>query len=95
MQSQNNIELENIKRMREIANLYSITGQKEKSKNYHEKIVELCNEKSNDEEILILKIQSLNYLNKRYKSLETTKNLLKINPKNMRGLINIITYLIG
>ena len=93
MESENNIAVENITRMNEIANIYNLTGQKEKSLKYHENIIELCNTSPQIEEILSLKINSLNKLKKSYKSLETTKRLLHKNPNNIIGLFEIVSYL--
>ncbi len=93
MQVKSNIDIENIRRMSEIAEIYEITKQYEKSKKYHENILEICDAYPKNEEILQYKIQSLNYLNKSYKSLETTNELLNLNPNNITALFNIVRYL--
>ena len=94
MQTKSKIDIKNIERMKEIAHIHKKTGQQEQSLKYHKLIVELCNHYPADEKILSLKIDSLNRLNKGFKSLETTKKLLKINPKNKIGLFNLIHYII-
>ena len=43
--------------------------------------------------MLIFKLESLNCLNRTYKSLETTNDLLKVNPYNTVALINIANHL--
>lgn len=93
MQSKINIDIENMIRMNEIAEIYDLTGQQEKSRNYHEKIVEICDRYPKSEKVLTLKINSLNYLEKSYKSLETTNELLNLNPYNIPALLNISLYL--
>lgn len=93
MQIKSNIIINDITRMSEIAKLYSITNQNEKSRKYHKNIINLCDKFPKNEAMLQFKINSLNYLNKPYKSLETTNELLHINPYNILALINITTYL--
>lgn len=93
MKSKVNNDLENIMRMREIADIYTITKQQKKSIKYHESIIEICENYPRDEKLLTYKIQSLNYLNKPYKSLQATNELININPKNIDALINIADYL--
>ncbi len=93
MQSKSNIDIENIRRMSEIAEIYEITKQDKKSEKYHENILKICDAYPKSEEILQYKIQSLNYLNKSYKSLETTNELLNLNPNNITALFNIVRYL--
>lgn len=90
-----NFDFDNIKRMREIAKIYDITEQKEKSEKYHNIIIAICDKYPKNEEMLIYKISSLNYLNKSYKSLETTNELLNLNPYNLIALINIAEHLRG
>lgn len=90
-----NKDIKNIVRMKEIANIYSMTNQKEKSARYHKNIIEICDKYPKNEKMLMLKIQSLNQLNKSYKSLETTNELLSINPYNMDALINIASHIMG
>lgn len=92
-QPKSNIDINNLIRMQEIAYIYQTTKQMKKSKKYHEIIVKICDSTTKNEKILILKIDSLNYLNKSYKSLEATKELLNLNPYNLEALINIINYL--
>lgn len=93
MQSESNNDIKNVIRMREIANIYSITKQNEKSIKYHRNIINLCDRYPQNEEMLMFKIESLNYLKKRYKSLETSNELLKLNPQNITALINIANNL--
>ena len=93
MQHEINIDLENIIRMNEIAELYKITNQQEKSEKYHKNIIRICEKYPKDEEMLQFKIHSLNSLDKPYKSLETTNELLTINPFNIPALLNIADYL--
>lgn len=88
-----NKDIKNIVRMKEIANIYSMTNQKEKSARYHKNIIEICDKYPKNEKMLMFKIQSLNQLNKSYKSLETTNELLNINPYNMDALINIASHI--
>lgn len=88
-----NKDIENIIRMREIAKIYSATNQNEKSEKYHKIIIEICEKYPKNERILTLKLQSLTYLKKSYKSLETTNELLNLNPNNITALINIAEYL--
>lgn len=93
MQSTINIDIENIIRMREIAEIYNITKQTHKSKRYHKIIIRICDKYPKNEEMLTFKIQSLNYLNKTYKSLETTNRLLNLNPYNINALVNIARHI--
>lgn len=95
MQVKDNIDIENITRMREIAKVYDTTKQNEKSEKYHKNIIEICDKYPKNETMLQFKIDSLNYLKKSYKSLETTNELLTLNPNNIPALINIATYLRG
>lgn len=93
MQNKRKTHIENIIRLREIANIYTLTKQHEKSEKYHKIILRLCDKCPKTEEMLIFKIHSLNYLNKPYKSLETTDELLNLNPYNMNALLNIACFL--
>lgn len=95
MQYKSNNDFENIKRMNEIAAIYEITKQCKKAKKYHENIVKLCDRSQKNEKLLQYKIHSLNKLDKSYKSLETTNELLNLNPDNLHALLNIIKYLRG
>lgn len=95
MQNESNIDFENIKRMTEIAQVYEITKQSKKAKKYHKNIIKLCDKHPKDEKLLQYKIHSLNRLNKPYKSLETTNELLNLNPNNQMALFNIIKFLKG
>ena len=93
MQVKSNIDFENIVRMREIAEIYKITNQNDKYEKYHRHIIRICDRTPKDEKILQYKIHSLNCLGKHYKSLETTNELLNINPYNMGALLNIIKHM--
>lgn len=93
MQYKSNNDFENIHRMKEIADIYHVTRQREKSEKYHKGIIEICEKYPKNEKMLTYKLQSLNYLKKSYKSLETTNELLSINPNNIDALINIAEYL--
>ena len=93
MQDKSNIDFENIRRMNEIAEVYEITGQEKKAERYHKNIIKLCDRHPKNERLLQCKIHSLNHLKKPYKSLETTNELLNMNPHNMMVLFNIIKYL--
>lgn len=93
IQLKSNIDIKNLIRMQEIADIYMTTKQMTKSKKYHEHIVKICDNDTKNEKALVLKINSLNYLNKSYKSLEATKELLNLNPYNLEALINIMNYL--
>lgn len=93
MQVKSNIDFENITRMREIADIYRMTNQKEKWVKYHKNIIKICDQLPKDEKVLQYKINSLNCLGKSYKSLETTTELLNINPYNMGALLNIIKHM--
>jgi hypothetical protein len=95
MQIKSNIDFKNIRRMREIAEIYEITEQHEKSEKYHKSIVEICDSYPKSEKMLTYKINSLNHLKKPYKSLETTSELLNLNPYNLTALINIIEHIVG
>ncbi|MBE6500653.1 MAG: hypothetical protein E7Z80_08975 [Methanobrevibacter thaueri] len=90
MKNKRKKDIENIIRMKEIAKIYTITKQKEKSEKYHKNIIKICDQHPKNEEILIYKMQSQKQLNKTYKSLETTKKILKINPNNINALLNLI-----
>ena len=79
--------------MKEIAEIYSITKQTAKSEKYHKAIIHICDKYPKSEKMLSFKIESLNYLNKSYKSLETTGNLLNVNPFNINALINLAKHL--
>ena len=93
MEIKSNIDLDDMYRMIEIAELYGITNQKEKSEKYLKNIIRICDEFPKDEEMLQFKIHSLNLLNKPYKSLETTNELLNLNPYNLSALFNIAAHL--
>lgn len=93
MQVKSNIDFENIIRMKEIADIYRLTNQKEKCEKYHRNIIKICDQLPKDEKILQYKIHSLNYLGKHYKSLETTNELLNMNPYNMGALLNILKHM--
>lgn len=93
MQNKNDIIFENLKRMSEIAMVYELTKQREKSENYHRNIIRICDESPKNEMTLQYKIHSLNRLGKPFKSLETTNELLNLNPYNMTALINIAKHL--
>jgi hypothetical protein len=93
MQDKSNIDFENIRRMNEIAEVYEITGQDKKAEKYHRNIIRLCDRHPKNEKLLQCKIHSLNQLEKPYKSLETTDELLNLNPHNLMALFNIIRYL--
>lgn len=93
MEDKGNIDIENIKRMNEIAHVYEMTRQDKKAKKYHRNIIMLCDSLPKNERMLQYKIHSLNRLNKPYKSLETTNELLNLNPNNTLALFNIIKYL--
>ncbi|WP_405294227.1 hypothetical protein [Methanobrevibacter sp.] len=95
MRNKSNIDFENIKRMSEIAEVYEITGQSEKSEKYHKSIVKICDSYPKSEKMLTCKINSLNYLKKTYKSLETTNELLNLNPNNLAALFNLAEHIIG
>lgn len=93
MQNKINADIENIIRLRQIANIYNLTNQEDKSKKYHKAIIKICDRHPKSEKTLIFKMHSLNYLNKTYKSLEITNELLNINPYNMNALLNIACIL--
>ena len=93
MQCKSNNDLENILRMKEIADIYNATRQYGKSEKYHKNIIEICEKHPKNEMMLIMKINSLNYLKKSYKSLETTNELLNLNPYNINALINIANHI--
>ena len=95
MQIKSNIDFKNIKRMREIAEIYEITNQHEKSEKYHKSIIKICDSYPKSEKMLTYKMNSLNQLKKPYKSLETTNELLNINPYSMAALLNIIEHIAG
>jgi tetratricopeptide (TPR) repeat protein len=95
MRVKSNIELENVKRMSEIAEVYEITKQNEKSLKYHKNIIKICDKFPKNEKFLQYKMHSLNRLNKPYKSLETTNELLNLNPNNLAALFNIAKHIKG
>ncbi len=95
MEIKSNIEIEDIIRMLKIAEVYSITNQKEQSERYLKNIIKICDKFPKDEEILPFKIHVLNLLDKPYKSLETTSELLNINPYNLPALLNIAVHMRG
>ena len=95
MQFKSNINMEDISRMIEIAEIYSITNQKEKSEEYLKRIIEICDKTPRNEDMLQIKMHSLNLLNKPYKSLQTTNELLNLNPYNLSALFNIAAHLRG
>ncbi len=88
MQVKSNIDIKNIIRMREIAEVYETTGQEKKSQKYHRNIIKICDTYPQSDETLIFKISSQNHLKKSYKSPETTNEHLKINPNNIAVLLN-------
>lgn len=93
MENKINNDISNIFRMKDIANIYHLTEQKEKAEKYHKTIIKICEKYPSNENMLLLKISSQNYLKTSYKSLETTKRLLKLNPYNIYALFNIAKYL--
>ena len=93
MQSKSNIDARNIIRMREIAEIYALTKQTQKSERYHKIIILICEGYPKNEMMLIFKLESLNCLKRTYKSLETTNDLLNLNPYNSAALINIANHL--
>ena len=93
MQDKSNVDIGNIARMSEIAEVYKITNQSKKSQKYHKSIIHICDKYPRNEKILQYKIRSLNQLNKTYKSLETTNELLNLNPQNIPALFNIAIFL--
>ena len=95
MQIKSNIDIENIARMSEIAEIYETTKQIEKSEKYHEIIIQIIDRHPKNEKMMEFKINSLNHLKKQYKSLETTRELLNLNSSNIYALINISTYLLS
>ena len=95
MEIKSNIEIEDIIRMLEIAEVYSITNQNEQSERYLKNIIRICHEFPKDEKMLQFKIHALNLLDKPYKSLETTSELLNINPYNLPALLNIAVHMRG
>ena len=95
MQDKSNIDFENIRRMNEIAEVYEITGQDKKAERYHKNIIKICDKFPKNEKLLQYKIHSLNRLNKPYKSLETTNELLNLNPNNLAALFNIAKHIKG
>ena len=84
---------EDILRMNEIAEIYDLTKQCEKCEKYHHYILKLCDKHPKNEIVLQYKINSLNRLKKSYKSLETTNELLKLNPNNIMALFNIAKHI--
>ena len=46
MQDKNNIDIENIMRMNEIAEVYEMTGQDRKAERYHKNIIKYLKEES-------------------------------------------------
>lgn len=93
MEIKSNIYIGDILRMMEIAEVYGITNQKEKSEEYLKNVILICDRFPKNEEMLQLRIQSLNLLNKPYKALETTDTLLSLNPYSIPALFNIANYL--
>ena len=93
MQNKTNIDFENIMRMNEIAEVYEMTKQNKKAEKYHINIIKLCDRHPKNEKMLQYKIRSLNKLNRPYKSLETTNELLNINPNSLQALLNILKFL--
>jgi predicted Zn-dependent protease len=93
MENKTSVTYENVKRMNEIAQIYEATRQSKKSERYHRAIIRLCDKHPKNEKLLQYKIHSLNQLNKSYKSLEATKELLNLNPNNPIALLNVIRYL--
>ena len=93
MEIKSNIEIDDITRMLEIAEVYNITNQNKQSERYLKNIIKLCDKFPKDEEMLQFKIHTLNLLDKPYKSLETTNELLNINPYNLPALFNIAAHM--
>ena len=93
MQNKSNIDFENIMRMNEIAEVYKMTKQNKKAEKYHTNIIKLCDRHPKNEKMLQYKIRSLNQLNRPYKSLETTNELLNINPNSLIALFNLIKFI--
>ena len=93
MEIKSNIDMGDISRMMEIAEIYHITNQKENSEKYLKNIIIICDKCPKSEKMLQIKIHTLNLLDKPYKSLETTTELLNLNPYNMPALLNIVEYL--
>ena len=95
MEIKNDFEIENIRRMTQIAEVYEITKQHDKSEKYHKIIIRICEKYPKNERMLAFKIHSLNSLKKPFKALETTNELLNLNPYNMAALLNLADYLVS
>lgn len=93
MKIKSNIEIEDIIRLIKIAEVYSITNQNEKSERYLKNIIQICDRFPKNEKMLQFKIHTLNLLNKPYKSLETTNELLNLNPYSLAALFNIAAHM--
>lgn len=76
-----------------IGEIYLKMGYYETSREYHEKIIEICEKYPKSEDMLLLKIDSLTKLKKKYKSIECAGELLKINPYNTNALLKLSQYL--
>ena len=64
MENKINKDISNIFRMKDIANIYHLTEQKEKAEKYHKVIIKICEKYPSNENMLLLKISSPKYLNK-------------------------------
>ena len=59
----------------------------------YEKIIRICDRHPKDEEMLVIKAESLKRLNRTYKFLECIEAILKINPNSIKALIEMARYL--
>ena len=87
------LEPDNVCVLNNLAQIYSILGDNEKSKNYNEILLEECNKQlkhTQDETILMLKTNALISLKRTLELNEAVDALLKINPTNIVGLFQKI-----
>lgn len=83
------LEPDNVCVLNNLAQIYSILGDNEKSKSYNEILLEECNKQlkyAQDETILMLKTNALISLKRNLELNESVDALLKINPTNIVGL---------
>ena len=79
---------DNISLINNLAQTYAMTGDKRKSKDYHKKLIALC-DKDDSPEMLMLKGNSLMSINNITDALEAYEKVLDKNPQNIPALFQI------
>ena len=90
------IEPADISILNNLAQINSMIGDYGKAKGYNEILLNECNKQLNyekTEELLVVKLNALTMLGKKYEINDTADQLLEINPNNIIGLMHKTQYL--